>query len=233
MEKQLTKKYIFYRFGFSRYLTDDQLKELVAHFPAHKTAAASISGGRAPVATAAIKGIGPVVIKQYMRGGLMRWILKNRYLKCGKTRSQVEYELMNKLRQLGIRTPEPVAYAYRGFPLYMAWLITRKIENACTLAELSCLDIKRVSGIMEKVIEQTGRLIECRFMHVDLHPGNIVVDGEDQISLVDFDKGQIYHGSREKLRNRYLARWQRAVTKHRLPETLSDILRAGLEEIKV
>ena len=228
MDKQLKKKYIFYRFGFSTYLTDDQLKELVIHFPAQRTVAASISGGRAPVATTAVKGIGPVVIKQYMRGGFMRLVLKNKYVKCGKTRSQVEYELMHKLRQLGIRTPEPVAYAYHGFPLYMAWLITRKIENACTLAELSCLDTHRVPGIMEKVIEQTGKLIECRFMHVDLHPGNIVVDGAGQTFLVDFDKGRNYLGSREKLRNRYLARWQRAVTKHRLPEMLTEMLQAGL-----
>ena len=232
MQKQLTKKIHFYRFGFSRHLGDEQLKDLLPHFPTQKTADASLAGGRAPVATTVIKDIGPVVIKQYMRGGCMRFILKNRYVKWGKTRSQVEYESMHKLRRLGIRTPEPVAYAYRGFPLYSAWLITRKIEKACSLAELSCQDIQRVSGIMEKVIAQIDKLIECRFMHVDLHPGNVVIDQKDRVFLVDFDKGHIYHGSKTKLRNRYIKRWQRAVGKHKLPKMLSDMMQAGLQELK-
>jgi len=232
MAKQLTKNILFYRFGFSRYLGDDQLKELLLHFPTHKTADASLSGGRAPVATTVIKDIGPVVIKQYLRGGCMRFILENRYVKWGKPRSQVEYESMHQLRRLGIRTPEPVAYAYRGFPFYAAWLITRKIENACTLAELSRQDIQRASGIMGNVIAQIDQLIGCRFMHVDLHPGNVVIDQRDRVFLVDFDKGHIYHGSKTKLRNRYIKRWQRAVGKHKLPKMLSDMMQAGLQELK-
>ncbi len=228
MEKQLTKKILCYRFGFSSHLGDEQLKEFLTHFPIRKTADASLSCGRAPVATTVIKGIGPVVIKQYLRGGCMRFILKNRYVKWGKPRSQVEYESMHKLRRLGIRTPGPVAYAYRGFPFYSAWLITRQIENACTLAELSRQDIQRASDIMGKVIAQIDKLIECRFRHVDLHPGNVVIDQKDRVFLVDFDKGHIYHGSKTKLRNRYIKRWQRAVGKHKLPKMLSDMMQAGL-----
>jgi 3-deoxy-D-manno-octulosonic acid kinase len=232
MAKQQTKKILCYRFGFSSHLGDEQLKELLSYFPIRKTADASLSGGRAPVATTVIEDIGPVVIKQYMRGGCMRFILKNRYVKWGKTRSQVEYESMHKLRRLGIRTPEPVAYAYRGFPLYSAWLVTRKIETACTLAELSCQDIQRVSGIMEKVIAQIDKLIECRFRHVDLHPGNILVDGANNIFILDFDKGYWSSTPREKLYEVYCKRWQRAVSKHKLPKILNDMMQAGLKELK-
>jgi 3-deoxy-D-manno-octulosonic acid kinase len=228
MEKQLTKGNLNYRFGFSRNLSDDQLKEILTHFRTQKTADASISGGRAPVTTTVIKDLGPVVIKQYLRGGMMRFILKNRYVKFGKPRSQVEFESMFKLRKCGIRAPEPVAFAYRGFPLYFAWLITREIEQSCTLAELDCQDIDRVSGIMDKVIEQIGKLVECRFIHVDLHPGNILLDGDDNIYIIDFDKGHIWRGSKVSLRDRYLNRWHRAVIKHELPDLLTEMLRSGL-----
>jgi 3-deoxy-D-manno-octulosonic acid kinase len=125
-----------------------------------------------------------------------------------------------------------VAYAYRGFPLYSAWLITRKIETACTLAELSCQDIQRASGIMGKVIAQIDKLIECRFRHVDLHPGNILVDGADNIFILDFDKGHWSSTQREKLYDLYCKRWQRAVSKHKLPIMLSDMMQAGLQELK-
>ena len=189
MEKLLTKDSLNYRFGFSRNLSDNQLKEILTHFRTLKTAEASISGGRAPVTTTVVKGLGPVVIKQYLRGGIMRFILKNRYVKFGKPRSQVEFESMLKLRKCGIRAPEPVAFAYCGFPLYLAWLVSRKIEQSCTLAELNCQDINRVSRIMDSVIEQIDRLVQCRYIHVDLHPGNILIDGDDNIYIIDFDKG--------------------------------------------
>jgi 3-deoxy-D-manno-octulosonic acid kinase len=227
-EIQLTKNNHSYHFGFTANLSHDQLQELLTHLCAHKTADSSISGGRAPVTATVIKDLGPVVIKQFMRGGTMRFILKNRYLKFGKTRSRVEFESMSKLRQLGIRAPEPVAYAYRGFPLYFAWLVTREIINSCTLAELSCQDIGRASHIMDSVIEQIDRLVECRFIHVDLHPGNILVDSDDNIYIIDFDRGHIYRGSETKLRNRYLNRWHRAVSKHGLPDLLAEKLRSGL-----
>ena len=231
MEKQLTKNSHFYRFGFSGSLGDDQLEELLTHFRLHKTAEASISGGRAPVTTAVIQGLGPVVIKQYMRGGIIRFILKNRYVKFGKTRSQLEFESMSKLRTLGIRAPEPVAYAYRGFPLYVAWLITKEVENSCTLAELSCQDIQRVSRIMDKVIEQIDRLVQCHFIHVDLHPGNILVDDDDNIYIIDFDKGRLSSIQKEKLYGHYYRRWRRAVAKHRLPKMLDDMLLEGLKNL--
>ncbi len=158
----------------------------------------------------------------------MRYFIKRRYLKFGKTRSQVEFESMHKLRQLGIRTPEPVAFAYRGFPLYCAWLVTREIEQSSTLAELNCQDINRVSNIMDKVIEQIDKLVECRFIHVDLHPGNILLDTDDNIYIIDFDKGHLYRGSKVSLRNRYLNRWHRAVIKHGLPGILTEMLQSGL-----
>ena len=81
---------------------------------------------------------------------------------------------------------------------------------------------------MESVIEQILLLIQNGILHVDLHPGNIVIDGDNQVFLVDFDKGKIYQGNREKLKNRYLSRWQRAVNKHGLPNMLNEMLIEGL-----
>lgn len=230
MQMSLTKKYLHYHFGSLRHLSDDQLKELLTHFQKQSTTGTSTLGGRAPVITTIISDLGPVVIKAFKRGGFIRFFIKNRYLKCGKTRSQSEYELMHKLQQLGIRTPEPIAYVYRGFPLYSAWLITRKIKNACTLAELSRQDIKRVTRIMEKVFEQIDRLVECRCVHVDLHPGNILVDQDNNIYIIDFDKGYFSSAKKEKLYDRYYRRWQRSIIKHQLPVILEEMFQKRLQQ---
>jgi 3-deoxy-D-manno-octulosonic acid kinase len=158
----------------------------------------------------------------------LRYFIKDRYLNFGKTRSQREFELLDIVGALGINIPQPIAYAHRGRILYRAWLVTREIHQPLSLARLSLQDEKKASTTMASVIEQISLLIQNDILHVDLHPGNVVVDVREQVYLLDFDKGRVYHGSRQNLKDRYLARWQRAVNKHGLPEMLTDILQAGL-----
>ena len=228
----LTRTIDSYRFGFSLNLTEPQLRTLAGlfHHPA-KTSDVSLLGGRTSVTLAQLDGIGSVVIKYYRRGGLMRYIIKQRYLKLGKTRAQREFELLQTVSNLGINVPQPIAYAHRGRLLYRAWLITREIKQPLSLARLSLTDEKRAQRIMKSVIAQISRLIDHNLLHVDLHPGNVVVDQKDRVFLVDFDKGQAYQGNKTKLRNRYINRWQRAVGKHGLPKMLSEMMQAGLQDL--
>ncbi len=81
---------------------------------------------------------------------------------------------------------------------------------------------------MASVIEQIVSLIQNDILHVDLHPGNVVVDATGKVYLLDFDKGTVYYGNRQKLINRYLSRWQRAVNKHGLPKMLTEMMQNGL-----
>ena len=217
-----------YRFGSSLELDEHQLRTCIRCFNQPTAGNTSVLGGRTALTFEQIDEFGPVAIKSYSRGGWMRYLIKQRYLKLGKTRAQLEFELLQVVRNLGINAPEPVAYAHRGCIFYQAWLVSRAIKHPLSLALLSLKDEKKTRQAMESVIGQISLLIQNGILHVDLHPGNIVVDEAGQIFLVDFDKGQIHHGDREKLRDRYLTRWQRAVTKHRLPEILTEMLQAGL-----
>lgn len=225
----LTRTIDSYRFGFSLNLTELQLHTLAGlfHHPT-KASGVSILGGRTSVTPAQLDGIGPVVIKYYRRGGLMQYVIKNRYLKLGQTRSQREFELLQTVGNLGLNVPEPIAYAHRGRLLYQAWLITRQINEPLSLAQLSLNDEKRTRQVMTSVIEQIKRLIDNGIWHVDLHPGNVVIDRKDRVFLLDFDKGHVYHGDKNKLQDRYIRRWRRAVSKHGLPEILTEMLGSGL-----
>jgi 3-deoxy-D-manno-octulosonic acid kinase len=222
-----------YHFGFSLNLTESQLRPLTGLFHHPDPAGVAALGGRTSVSPVQLDGIGSVVIKHYRRGGLMRHFIKRRYLKFGKTRAQREFEMLAFAGGLGINVPEPIAYAHRGRLFYRAWLVTREIHQPLSLARLSLQDEKKTTTAMHSVIEQISALIQNDILHVDLHPGNVLVDAAGKVYLLDFDKGRVYHGSREKLKNRYIARWQRAVVKHRLPDMLSDVLRTGLQNIRM
>jgi len=215
-------------FGFFVNLTESQLRSLAGLMHPPDPAGVSLLGGRASVTPVQLDGIGSVVIKHYRRGGLMRYFIKNRYLKFGKTRSQREFEMLEIAGALGINVPQPIAYAHCGRLLYRAWLVTREIRQPVSLARLSLQDGKKTGTAMQSVIAQIAALIQNRIWHVDLHPGNVVVDAAGKVYLLDFDKGSLYRGDRHKLKNRYLNRWQRAVSKHELPGMLTEMLQAGL-----
>ena len=191
----------------------------------------SVLGGRTSIVVDEINGLGSVVIKYYRRGGLIRYFVRQKYLKCGKTRGEREYELLQKVRNLGINAPEPIVFAYRGRLFYQAWLVTREIKQHQTLAQISLSNEKRACILMKEVVKQISILIKNSILHVDLHPGNIIVDKLDQVYFLDFDKGGIFPGNKNKLKNRYLNRWSRAIAKHQLSKMLSKIMNKELLRI--
>lgn len=184
--------------------------------------------GRAPIVRTTLDGIGPVVVKQYTRGGLFRYLVSERYVRWGPTRPEAEFQILTGVRALGGAAPEPVAWVDRGAPFYRAWLITREIEHHTTLAEISRHDDDRTRTLLDAVVREIEILIEERIVHVDLHPGNVVVDKNDRVYILDFDRAHRFVGSRNALRDRYLHRWRRAVIKHRLPDLLAEYVCLGL-----
>ena len=216
------------RFGSLRPLAEKQLQDLVRLFDQPTPEAGSVLGGRTSVVRHMLDGVGPVVIKYYRRGGLISRFNEMTYLRIGKTRSQREYEMLVQVRRIGVRAPRPVAYAHRGVLLYHCWLVTEEVQQHRTLAELSLVDPKLAATLTGPVAAEIIRLVQNQLHHVDLHPGNVLVDRRQQIFLIDFDKTRRVRSDPAALRRRYLKRWQRAVAKHRLPAELSKELETAL-----
>jgi len=223
MSTTQTKTHDSYHFGSPLDLTNQQLKQLIRYFNLPKDIINSALGGRTSITVARPEGIGSVVIKYYRRGGAIRYLIKKRYLKCGKTRCQIEYELIQKVRSLGINAPEPIAFAYRGRLLYQCWLVTREIQDHQTLAQMSRSNEAQARMVKKEFVKQISMLIKNKILHADLHPGNVIVDNQNQVYLIDFDKGSVFPRGKNELRTRYLRRWNRAIQKHGLPEMLSEI----------
>lgn len=215
--------------GSSRELLPAVQSELCASL--HDTAEGPKGGlvGRAPIHFTSLSGIGSVVIKHYRRGGMLRHLRSSIHLRSAQVRSEREFEVLEMVRGLGIPAPEPIAFAWRGGLWYRAWLVTRHIEGTQTLAEISRVDEERAQFLAQQLVPLVERLIASGIFHIDFHPGNVVVDREGGLAIVDFDKARIVAGrERGRLADRYLRRWRRAVIKHNLSEVLTEVLCSAL-----
>lgn len=178
-----------------------------------------------------VEGIGRVVVKHYLRGGLLRFFLHRSYLHWGEYRSKHEFLMLARVRQLGISAPRPIAYGIEGGIFYRTWLVLSELEGVTALADLALdRDPARYEQAMEQLAVQVERMIENGVFHVDLHPGNVVIDGNDQLFILDFDKARMFSGPLNELRDRYLRRWRRSVIKHNLPESFSELFCARLRK---
>ena len=103
-----------------------------------------------------------------------------------------------------------------------------EITDSRNLAEVSRSDKAEDADIlheaMMKLGEQVLSLIAHKIFHVDLHPGNVLVQKGGRVSIVDFDKAREFKGSAERLRELYLRRWRRAVIKHKLSPVLTEVM---------
>jgi 3-deoxy-D-manno-octulosonic acid kinase len=148
------------------------------------------AGGRGGVAIIESPA-GDCVLRHYRRGGFFRAVLGDRYLWTGADRSRPfrEFRLLAEIDRLGL--PGPVAIAaryYRQGMFYRADLITRRIEDAQTLAE--CLAVGRLDhALADAVGVVIGRFHRAGIWHADLNANNVLVSA-DGLHLLDFDRGR-------------------------------------------
>ena len=221
--------YKSFKIGSNYQLDDLHLKTLSGMFQQPCQPCSAVLGGRSAVIQVFLHGIGSVVVKQYTRGGLLRHVLKRYYLRTGKMRCEQEYDFTYLLHTLGINIPEPIAFASKGRLFYQAWLITREIPNVLPLSKLEPQVNSHFEDIMDSFVNQVSSLVENFIFHPDLHPGNALVDSSNRVFLLDFDKANVYQGSKQRLAQKYLQRWQRAVLKHGLDQSLEISFRKKFE----
>lgn len=211
-----------YRFGSTEGLTKDQMETLIGYFNMADQPAEGALSGRTQTLITDLPPMGRVVIKPYRRGGVLRHFNRRTFLGLGAPRSQREFKRLQYVRQIGVNAPQPVAFAAKGRFFYYAWLVTKELPAVQTLSAACLPPAGAVADAMAGTVEQINRLIRHRILHVDLHPGNVLLDEQNRVYIIDFDKARITGESTEQLARRYRRRWYRAVVKHGLPRELDE-----------
>lgn len=217
------KKYRSYCFGACTPLDTASLDTLIHAFTHGSPEKPGLLQGRMLARFATIPEAGRVVIKSYQRGGIISLFTRDIFLRTGNIRSRKEFEGLALAARAGVRVPRPVAFASQGGFFYKAWLITAEIHGHRSFAELCMTEEKKAAALIPEISQDVQLLINSGIFHVDLHPGNILVDHHGTPCIIDFDKALYQPEHKKKLAEKYQKRWTRAVDKYRLPASVTDL----------
>ncbi len=129
-------------------------------------------------------------LRHYRRGGLFGKMVNDRYLFCGweNTRSYQEFDLLLHLKQHKVNVPNPIAArAVKKGVSYQADLLSEKVPNAQDLVDIllsSSLDARTYRSIGLEI----AKMHRAGVNHTDLNIHNILLDKQNTVWLIDFDK---------------------------------------------
>ena len=151
---------------------------------------------------------GPVLVRQYLHGGLFRSVTGSCF--CDAGRPFRELALAAELRAAGIATPEPLAAAALGrWPAYRLFFVSREIEGKDLDAALRAeSDPARRGALLASAGNAARKFHDAGFFHADFHPKNFLVGSRTgEIHVLDLDRGRRFSS---------LSRGQRAANLARL-----------------
>jgi 3-deoxy-D-manno-octulosonic acid kinase len=155
------------------------------------------------------------VLRHYKRGGLIGKLLNDQYLysTLHNTRVWQELQLLRYMLAKNLPVPTPIAgRVASNFAYYRGDLITAKIPQATDLHQLLLqqpLDRKIWTAIGLTI----ARFHQQQVFHHDLNIHNIMLDAEQKVWLIDFDKCAVRPGDKWKAAN--LARLNRSLQKEK------------------
>lgn len=171
------------------------------------------SGGRGTVFFVHV-GSRDWALRHYRRGGVAGRLFDDHYLWQGadRTRSFLEWRLLQRLHAAELPVPRPVAARYRrNGPAYSADLITLRIAGAEPLSR-RIANGTAPADIWARVGTCVRRFHDVGVYHADLTAHNLLVDDTGEVFLLDFDRGRL-RGEGSGWRQANLARLDRSLRK--------------------
>jgi len=168
---------------------------------------------------------GPVLLRRYLRGGMVAKVSRDRYWWHGaaSTRSFAEFRLTRAMAEKGVPVPRPIAACYRRDGLfYRAAILLERLDDVRSLADRAA-----VAGDGAPW-EEAGRLIarahRAGLDHADLNAHNLLFTTTGRGWVIDLDRGRVRIPA-TGWRERNLARLKRSLLKLRGKRTAGEVER--------
>jgi 3-deoxy-D-manno-octulosonic acid kinase len=133
------------------------------------------------------------VLRHYMRGGMVGKLIRDTYVFSGKdkTRSFMEWRLLDKLASNNMNVPRPAAARFcRRGTVYTADIITVRIPDVVSLSEYIATR-KRKEEFWQSLGRSIWEFHDAGVYHADMNAYNIQIDKDGDIWMLDFDKGAL------------------------------------------
>ena len=133
------------------------------------------------------------VLRHYMRGGLLGRFVRDTYIFSGadKTRSFLEWRLLDKLASNNLRVPRPAAARYcRNGTFYTADLITVRIPGVVSLSQYIAAN-RPDEEFWHSIGAGIHAFHAAGVYHADMNAYNLQVDSDGELWMLDFDKGAL------------------------------------------
>lgn len=155
------------------------------------------------------------VLRHYYRGGLIGKVINDRYWFTSQknTRAAREFSLLNHMQKLSLPAPKPIACRVSRHGLfYCADLLSSRIEDAQDLVAI--LTLQPISeGLWKKIGITIKRFHDNNIYHHDLNAHNILIDKNDNVFLIDFDRGEVRKNNQANWQQANISRLQRSFLK--------------------
>lgn len=160
-------------------------------------------------------GGGDAFLRIYRRGGAMRHFVRETYFL--QNRALSEFRIHHFLQHAGLAVPPLLGAVWQRIgPGYRGAFATQALAGQSLLAAL------KSGGVGERVLAECGLLVhrmhELGVYHADLNASNIFL-ADAGPHLLDFDKARrVRKPLAESTRSGNLARLQRSLRKHEIPD---------------
>lgn len=174
---------------------------------------------------------GAAVLREYLRGGVPGRFNRDRYLFTGwqRSRPHAEFSILAELSAAGLPVPQPLAaITQRRGLFYTGSLLTRRIMDSLPVADLAARRSDE-PAFWQAIGACVRRFHEHGLIHADLNARNILVDVQDRVYLIDFDRARIEPGQTAAC-SRNMQRLRRSFEKV-WPQPLRDRLNPCWDEL--
>jgi 3-deoxy-D-manno-octulosonic acid kinase len=154
-----------------------------------------------------------MALRHYHRGGLLGKLVSDHYFFTGwkRTRSYQELILLNTLIRNNVNVPKPIAakVTRRGL-VYQADILVEKIDGAQDLVAL-LKQQKLPAFLWKKIGQEIRKMHDGQVCHTDLNAHNILIDHNENVWIIDFDK--CYQKRKNNWKDNNLERLKRSFCK--------------------